>query len=87
MDAVTVQAMATWTHVAYETLQDLKSWKEERRAASFDDGLHRLIMTHRTRTMPLRGTTFAWGEELGGASRHGAPRAGHFYRWSADLAN
>ncbi len=47
--------MATTIQVADETLRELRKLKEELHVASYDDVLHRVLMTYRKRTMPIVG--------------------------------
>jgi hypothetical protein len=49
--------MATTIQVAEATLGALRELKEQLRAQSYDEVLQALLITHRKRTMPLRGLT------------------------------
>lgn len=50
-------SMVTTIQVEDATLQELRRLKAQLEVASYDDVLQRLLMTHRKRTMPIRGIT------------------------------
>lgn len=49
--------MATTIQIDEATLEELRKLKASLHAASYDEVVRRLLMTHRKRTMSLRGLT------------------------------
>jgi len=47
--------VATTIQIDEKTLQELRKLKATLHAATYDEVVQRLLMTHRKRTMPVRG--------------------------------